>query len=66
VLIKVAEMTKYFGIFPNSILHIGAHTAEEKSDYEINGRGSHGIIWVEAQSELCKAIPIRQKQVIKS
>jgi len=61
VLIKVAEITKYFEILPNSILHIGAHTAEEKSDYEINGWGSNGIIWVEAQSELCKTIPIRPK-----
>ena len=42
-------------------MHIGAHTAEEKSDYEINGWGSLGIIWVEAQEELCKLIPIRQK-----
>ena len=60
MLIRVSEITKYFGIFPKTILHIGAHTAEEKSDYEINGWGSLGIIWVEAQEELCKLIPIRQ------
>jgi FkbM family methyltransferase len=61
MLIKVSELTKYFGIFPKTILHIGAHTAEEKSDYEINGWGSLGIIWVEAQEDLCETIPIRQK-----
>ena len=61
MLINVAEITKYFGIFPKTILHIGAHTAEEKSDYEINGWGALGIIWVEAQEDLCKTIPIRQK-----
>ena len=61
MLIKVADITKYFGIVPKSILHIGAHTAEEKSDYEIAGWASIGIIWVEAQEELCKIIQIEFK-----
>jgi len=60
MLIMVEDITKYFGIVPKSILHIGAHTAEEKGDYEIAGWGSIGIIWVEAQEELCKIIPIRE------
>jgi hypothetical protein len=61
LLIKVADITKYFGIVPKSILHIGAHTAEELGVYEISGWGSNRIIWVEVQEELCKIIPIREK-----
>ena len=52
-------ISKHFSIIPKSILHIGAHSAEEKTDYINSNWGSQGITWVEAQKELCDQIKIR-------
>lgn len=55
VLIKLSELRRFLSITPSGILHVGAHLAEESSEYESNGCYDRGmVIWVEAQSELCQ------------
>jgi FkbM family methyltransferase len=48
--IKVSELSKYWGMAPTGVLHVGAHLAEEASDYE--KFGWLPVIWVEAQPDL--------------
>ncbi len=53
--IPVGVMEKYWGIHPNSIIHVGAHLAEEHFEYKkFNwiGTESRKAIWVEAQTRL--------------
>lgn len=60
MLIDAAALTRIFGVQPNGILHVGAHEAEELALYRAAGwldRG--GVIWVEAQSELARALERR-------
>jgi len=50
---------KYSGICPHSIIHIGAHLAEEHYEYKkFNwiGTESRIAIWVEAQTELVEIL----------
>lgn len=47
VLISVSELSRFWGVTPNGVLHIGAHLGEEAQEYEkLNWIP---IIWVEAQ-----------------
>jgi FkbM family methyltransferase len=67
MLIEPEVISKYFNIIPKSILHIGAHTAEEKTDYINSNWGSQGITWVEAQKDLSDQIekrPLTNDKVI--
>lgn len=52
-------MEKYWGIHPTSIIHVGAHLAEEHSEYKkFNwiGTESRRAIWVEAQTKLVETL----------
>jgi len=48
--IKVSELSKYWSMAPTGVLHVGAHLAEEASDYE--KFSWLPVIWVEAQPDL--------------
>ena len=52
--ISVSELSKYWNIKPRGVLHVGAHLAEEASDYKNFGWAP--IIWVEAQPNLVKIL----------
>lgn len=52
--ISVSELSKYWNIKPRGVLHVGAHLAEEASDYESFGWAP--VIWVEAQPNLVKIL----------
>lgn len=52
--ISVSELSKYWSIKPRGVLHVGAHLAEEASDYENFGWAP--VIWVEAQPNLVKIL----------
>lgn len=47
MLMSIDELTKVWGLFPNGVLHVGAHLGEEASAYE--RFGWLPVIWVEAQ-----------------
>ncbi len=48
VLISAAKLERFWGLHPSTIVHIGAHHAEELVDYERMGWGSESVVWVEA------------------
>lgn len=59
MLISVRELQQLWGVNPRSIVHVGAHNAEELAAYGQAGWGP--VIWIEAQpqkaSDLSKRIP---------
>jgi FkbM family methyltransferase len=57
MLISVQELTRFFGVRPNGVLHIGAHEAEEVIDYRNHTWGS--VIWVEMLPEKYEALRVR-------
>ena len=57
MLIAVKELTKLFQVSPKSVLHVGAHEAEELQDYE--RYGWLPVEWVEAQPD--KAQLLRER-----
>lgn len=57
MLISVEKLIKIWNVNPNGILHVGAHLAEEESDYVNHGwHGTNGIYWVEAQPSLVSVL----------
>lgn len=54
MLVPVKELIQQFNVFPSGVLHVGAHLAEEASDYEKNSWTP--VIWIEAQPELAKLL----------
>lgn len=50
MLISMRDLVKNHKIKPNCILHVGAHLAEEKDDYD--REGVKDVIWVEANPGL--------------
>lgn len=66
MLISVEELSKYWGIKPRSVLHIGGHRAEEAESYEKNNWLP--VVWVEAQpilvEELKKNLNPQHHQII--
>jgi FkbM family methyltransferase len=52
VLIPIGFLNSVLRVRPESVLHVGAHKAEEWEQYSKHGWGSLLTIWVEAQSEL--------------
>jgi len=57
VLISVDELQSRFGISPSGVLHVGAHLAEESTEYERAGWSPvNRIIWVESQSTLVQQL----------
>jgi FkbM family methyltransferase len=59
VLISVRELQQFWGVNPRTIVHVGAHNAEELEAYAQAGWGP--VIWIEVQpqkaSDLAKRIP---------
>jgi FkbM family methyltransferase len=41
-------------IVVNGVLHIGAHTCEEKKEYNATGIGDERILWIEGNKDLCE------------
>lgn len=57
MLIPVEVLKRRFGILPTGILHVGAHLAEERADYESAGWSVlNPIIWVESQIDLAQKL----------
>ena len=57
MLISVDELQSRFGISPSGVLHVGAHLAEESSEYERAGWSPiNQVIWVESQSALVQQL----------
>lgn len=50
VLIEVRALRRYWNLCPRTILHVGAHQAEELEPYLRSGWGKETVWWVEAQS----------------
>lgn len=63
MLIPVQVLKKFWGVTPKTIVHVGAHNAEELEAYKLAGWGP--VTWIEAQpqkaSELSKRIPSHHK-----
>lgn len=54
MLIPIVELIKDFNVKPKSILHVGAHLAEESEEYDKHF--SVPVLWIEAQSKLCREL----------
>jgi FkbM family methyltransferase len=54
---KMSELERAWGVQPRSILHVGAHMAEEFLDY--NSLNPNKIIWVEANPQLAEVLRVR-------
>lgn len=52
--IPVIELFRNFNVKPRSILHVGAHQAEESEPYD--NYFNVPVIWIEAQPELCSEL----------
>lgn len=59
MLIKPRHLSKIWKVKPKSVLHIGAHLAEELSEYQNLNWGK--IFWIEAQKDLASNLSIRLK-----
>lgn len=42
------------GLQPKGILHLGAHTCEEKDEYNLAGVPDEKIVWIEGNKDLCE------------
>jgi FkbM family methyltransferase len=51
MLIPVSQLMEDFNVKPTSILHVGAHLAEESLEYDKNFNVS--VLWIEAHPKLC-------------
>jgi len=57
MLITVPELQRWFRVEPTTILHVGAHLAEEDHAYRTAGWGAQSkIIWVESQQRLVEKL----------
>lgn len=56
MLIPVRELIRNFKVNPVGVLHVGAHKAEESTDYILHGWGN--VVWVEAQPELVQQLKL--------
>ena len=70
MLIPPQLISKYLGINPKTILHIGAHLAEEYEDYSKLKWGKDLTIWIESSSELVdqlqNKLDIRNNMVLEA
>jgi FkbM family methyltransferase len=57
MLISVKLLDKFWNVRPRNVLHVGAHEAEEKSQYDAHGWGP--ALWIEAQPD--KAVSLKNK-----
>lgn len=56
MLIPPKKLSKVFSVHPKRILHVGAHRAEEASDYDDAEWGESGIYWIEVQPDLVREL----------
>lgn len=65
MLIPVQVLKKYWGVNPRSIVHVGAHNAEELENYALASWGP--VTWIEAQpqkvKDLSKRVPKTHKLI---
>ena len=65
---SVSELVHVYNVRPSGVLHVGAHNAEESSEYQNNNWGH--VVWVEAQPDLVhalkKRLPARGNSVIEA
>ncbi len=54
MLIPVRELVRNFKVRPEGVLHVGAHMAEESTEYKLHGWGN--VVWVEAQPDLVQKL----------
>jgi FkbM family methyltransferase len=54
MLISVRDLSEVWKVRPKSVLHVGAHLAEEEKEYRAFGWGH--ITWIEAQPKLVKVL----------
>jgi len=60
LLIPVDTLMTKFGVNPKSILHVGAHKAEEQEEYSrVWGKLPHPIYWIEGQADLAQELKER-------
>lgn len=59
MLISVTDLANRWGISPRTVLHVGAHEAEEMAAYESHGWGNERTIWIEGQLELAEHLTDR-------
>lgn len=59
MLISVQSLASRWGMSPRTILHVGAHEAEEMAAYDSHGWGSERTVWVEGQPELAARLSER-------
>jgi len=56
MLIKPSVLANKFRVNPATILHLGAHLAEERNDYLTLGWGQSEIVWIESQPNLIEKL----------
>ena len=65
MLVSVNELKKFWGVNPDSLVHVGAHNAEELEAY--TSAGWHSVTWIEAQPDkvrqLATIIPSHHKLI---
>ena len=59
MLIPAAELNRYWLLAPKTVVHIGAHEAEEFDDYQRLGWGILRTVWVEALPEKAEIVRSR-------
>ena len=57
LLISVKDLSVFWRVRTNGVVHVGAHAAEEQTDYEKFGFGP--VLWVEAQPNLAQELNAR-------
>lgn len=48
MLITTRQLQRYWNLQPETLLHVGAHHAEELDDYLASSWGTQSVVWVEA------------------
>ena len=64
MLIPVSNLTNIWDVHPSSVLHVGAHLAEEETEYKKSNWGH--ITWVEAQPKLIEILKQKLDPVTNS
>jgi FkbM family methyltransferase len=54
MLVSVGELKKFWGVAPHSLVHVGAHNAEELEAY--TNAGWNSVTWIEAQPDKVKQL----------
>lgn len=62
VLMTPSALERLWGVRPNAVLHVGAHSGEELESYENLGWGSGGVFWIEAQSDKADGLRNRLRE----